>query len=214
MYMCSNRSFKLTPPVLWLQSITHKGSSVSLPLFETLCVSALWYVDTILTSLLSCHFSTVTGPECLAMISSFSNFLCFTSLGLFFLFSFSVPTQSVECSIFSFLANSELLKKLSIHSVCPRPNKGSKSSSTTAAILGVSGLIRLDYRTVFLPVYTRKHHNYPVLDSHSSTVFILNFEAFSGRYCFIDRRHFQSVKLSSLAMFWFGRYRVWNFMFK
>ena len=65
---------------------------------------------------------------------AFSSFLSFTSLGTFFLFSFSVPTQSVECSIFSFLANSGLLK-LSIHNVCPWPNKGSKSSSTTAAIL-------------------------------------------------------------------------------
>jgi len=139
-----------------------------LPLLETLCVSALWYVDTIVTYLLSRHFSTVTGPECLAMISPFSSFLFFTSLGTFFLFSFSVPTQSVECSIFSFLANSGLLKKLSIHSACPRPNKGSKSSSTTAAVLRVSGVIRLECRTVFLPVYTRKHHKYPVLDSHSS----------------------------------------------
>ena len=142
------------------------------------------------------------------MISPFSSFLSFTSLGTFFLFSFSVPTQSVECSIFSFLVKSGLLKKLSIHSVCPRPNKDYKSSSTTAAILGVSGVIRLNCKTVFLPVYTRKHHTYPVLDSHSSKVFILNFEASSGRYCLTDRRPFQSVKLSSMAMFWFGRYRV------
>jgi len=81
-----------------------------------------------------------------------------------------VPTLSVECSIFSFLANSVLLKKLSIHSLCPRPSKSSKSSSTTAAVLGVSGVIRLDCRTVFLPVYTRKHHKHPVLDSHSLKV--------------------------------------------
>jgi len=33
----------------------------------------------------------------------FSSFFSFTSLGTFLLFSFSVPTQSVECSIFSFL---------------------------------------------------------------------------------------------------------------
>jgi len=99
-----------------------------------------------------------------------------------------VPTQSVECLIFSFLANSVLLKKLSIHSLCPRPNKGSKSSSTTAAVLGVSGVIRLDCRTVFLPVYIRKHHKYPVLDSRSLKDFIPNFEAFSGRYCLIDGR--------------------------
>ena len=191
----------------------HKGFSVSLPLLETLCVSALWYVDNIVTFLLSHHFSTVTGPEFLAMISPFSSFSSFTSLRMFFLFSFSVPTQSVECSIFSFLANSGLLK-LSIHSVCPWPNKGSQSSSTTAAVLGVSGVIRLDCRTVFLPVYTRKHHKYPVLDLHSSKVFILNFKAFSGRYCLIDRHPFQSFKLSSLAVFWFGRYRVWNVMFK
>ena len=78
-----------------------------------------------------------------------SSFLSFTSLETFFLFRFSVPTQSVEYSIFSFLANFGLLKKLSIHS--PQPNNGSKSSSTEAAVLGVSGVIRLDYRTVFLP---------------------------------------------------------------
>ena len=36
--------------------------------------------------------------------------------------------------------------------------KGSKSSSTAAAVLRVSGVIRLDCRTMFLPVYTRKHH--------------------------------------------------------
>ena len=104
-----------------------------------------------------------------------------------------MPTQSVECSISSFLANSVLLKKLSIQ--CSRPNKCSKSSSTTAAVLGVSGVMRLDCRTVFLPVYTRRHHKYPVLESHSSKVVILNFEAFSGRYCFIDRRPSQSVNL-------------------
>jgi len=104
------------------------------------------------------------------MISPFSSFLSFTSLGTFFLFSFSVPTQSAEFSIFSFLANSVLVKKLSIHSVCPRTNKGFKSSSTTAVVLGVSRVIRLDCRTVFLPIYTRKHHKYPVLDSHSSKV--------------------------------------------
>jgi len=135
-------------------------------------------------------------------------FLIFTSLGTFFLFSFSVSTQSVERSIFSFLANSGLLKKLLIHSEYPRPNKGSKSSSTTAAVFGISGVIGLDCRTVFLPVYTRKHHTYPVLDLHSLKAFIPNFEAFSGKYCLIDRRPFQSVKLSTVAVFWFGRYRV------
>jgi len=144
-------------------------------------VPALWYIDTIVTFLLSRHFSTVTEPECLAIISPFSSFLSFTSLGMSFLFSFSVPTQSVECSIFSFVANYGLLKKLSSHSACPRPNKSSKSSSTTAAVLGVSGVIRLDCRTVFLYVHTRKHHRYPVIDSHSSKVFIPNLEAFSGR---------------------------------
>ena len=138
----------------------------------------------------------------------FSNFLSFTSLRMLFLFSFSVPTQSVECSIFSFLDNSGLLKKLSIHSICPRPNKGSKSSSSTAYILGVYGVIRLVCRTVFLPVYIIKHHTHPVLDSHSLKVFIPNFEAFSGRYCLIDGCPFPSVKLSSMAVFWFGRYRV------
>jgi len=129
------------------------------------------------------------------------SFLSFTSLGMFFLFSFSVLTQSVECSMFSVLANSGLLKDLSIHSVCPRPKKGSKSYSTTAAILGVSVVIRLDCRTVFLPVYTRKLHKYPVLDSRVSEVFIPNSEVFSGRYCLIDRHPFQSVKLSSVAVF-------------
>jgi hypothetical protein len=74
--------------------------------------------------------------------------------------------------ISSFLANSGLLKKWSIHSICPQPNKGSKSSSTIAAVFGVSGVIRLDCRTVFLPVYTTKHHKYPVLDTHISKVFI------------------------------------------
>ena len=120
-------------------------------------MSALWYVYTIVTFLLSRHFSTVTGPKCLAMISPFFSFLSFTSLEMFFLFSFSVPTQSVESLIFNFLANSGVLKKFSIHSVCPRPNKGPKSSSTTATVFGVSGVIRLNCRTVFLPVYTRKH---------------------------------------------------------
>ena len=81
-------------------------------------------------------------------------------------------TQSVECSIFSFIANSGLLKKLSIHSACPWPNMGSKSSSTTAAVLGVSGVIRLDCGTVFLPLSTRIHHKCPVLDSHRSKVVI------------------------------------------
>ena len=124
-----------------------KGFSVSLPLLETLCVSALWYVDTIVTFLSSRHFSTVTGTEYLAMISPFPNFLSFTSLGMFLLFSFSVSTQSVECLIFSFLANSGLLKKLSICSVCPQPNKASKSFS----YFGVSGIIRLDCRIMFSP---------------------------------------------------------------
>jgi len=151
----------------------HKGFSVSLPLLEIVCVSALWYVDTIVTFPLSRHFSTVTGSECLAMISPFSNLLFFASLGTFFLFSFSVPTQSVE---FRSLASLLILycwrSCQSTAFLCPWPNKGSKSSSTTAAVLGVSGVIRLDCRTVFLPVYTRKHHIYPVLDSHSSKVFI------------------------------------------
>jgi len=103
----------------------------------------------------------------------FFQFLIFHFLGDILFFSFSVPTQSVECSIFSFFANSGPLKKLSIHSVCLRPNKGSKSSSTTAVVLGVSRVIRIDCRTVFLPVYlhTRKHHKYPVHDSHSSIVY-------------------------------------------
>jgi len=131
-------------------------------------VSAVRYVDTIVTFLLSCHFSTVTGPKCLAMISPFSSFLSFTSLGTFFLCSFSVPTQSVECSILSFLANSGLLKKLSIHSICPRSNKGSKNYSTIAAVLGVSGAIRLDCRTIlfliclseiFLPLLCLQYHS-------------------------------------------------------
>ena len=60
---------------------THKGFSVSLPLLETLYVSALWYVDTIITFLLSHHFSTVTGPKCLAMISPPFQFLMFHFLG-------------------------------------------------------------------------------------------------------------------------------------
>ena len=132
-------------------------------------VSAVRYVDTIVTFLLSCHFSTVTGPKCLAMISPFSSFLSFTSLGTFFLCSFSVPTQSVECSILSFLANSGLLKKLSIHSICPRSNKGSKNYSTIAAVLGVSGAIRLDCRTIlfliclseiFLPLLCLQYHSW------------------------------------------------------
>jgi hypothetical protein len=52
----------------------------------------------------------------------------------------------------------------------------------------VSGVISFDCRTVLLPVYTGKHHKYPVFDSHSSKVFIPNLEVFSGRYCLIDRR--------------------------
>ena len=129
MYMCSNWSFKSTPPHVMI--IINHAQGLCLPLLETLCASALWYVDAIVTFLLSRHFSTVTEPECLAVISCFSSFLSLASLGTSFVFSFSVPTESVECSIFSFLANSGLLKKLSIYSVCPRPNKGSKSSSTS-----------------------------------------------------------------------------------
>ena len=143
-----------------------------MPLLETLCVSALWYVDTIVKFLLSRHFSTVTGLECLAMISPLSSFLSFTTLGTSILFSFSVPTKSVECLMFSLLTNSGLLNKLSSHSVFPWPNKCFRISSTIPAVLGLSGVIRLDCRTVFLPVYTRKHHKYPVLDSHTSKVVI------------------------------------------
>ena len=51
-----------------------------MPLLEALCVSALWYVDTVVKFLLSRHFSTVTGLECLAMISALSSFLFFTTL--------------------------------------------------------------------------------------------------------------------------------------
>ena len=151
--------------------ISHAQSLLCfMPLLETLCVSALRYVDTIVKLFLSRHFSIVTGLQFLAMISPLSSFLFFATLGTSILFSFSVPTKSVECLIFSLLANSGLLNKLSSHSGFPRPNKCSRSSSTIAAVLGVSGVIRLDCRTVFLPVYTRKHHKYPVLDSHSSKV--------------------------------------------
>jgi len=112
----------------------------------------------------------VTGPEFLAMISPFSSFLSFTSLGTFFLFTFSVPTQSVECWSLVSLLILDCWRSCQSTALCPRPNKGSKISSTTAAVLGVSGVIRLDCRAVVLPVYTRKHHKYPVLDSHSSEV--------------------------------------------
>ena len=88
----------------------------------------------------------------------------------FLIFRYLGDVRSVECSISSLLTNSGRLKKLSSHSIFPRPNKGSRSSSTVAAVLGMSGVIRLDCRTVFLPVYTRKHHKYPVLHSHSSKV--------------------------------------------
>jgi hypothetical protein len=71
------------------------------------------------------------------------------------------------------------VKKCLIHSVFPRPNKDSKSSRIKVALLGLSGVIRLDCRTVVLPVYTRKHQKYPVLVSHISKVFIPNFEAFT-----------------------------------
>jgi len=169
-FMCSNWSFKSTPFMLWLQSIMHQVVTDSFPLLETLCVSALWYVDTVVTFLSSRHFSAVTEPEELDTISPFSSFLSFTSLGTFFLFRFSVPTRSVDCSIFSLLANSGQLKKLSSHSVFPQPNKSSRSSSTIAAVVGVTGVIRLDCRTVFLSVHTRKHHKYAVLDPHSSIV--------------------------------------------
>ena len=111
-------------------------------LLETLCLFVLWYIDTMVTFHLSSNFSTLTGLEYLAMISPFSSFLSFTSLGTFFLFSFSVPSQSVQFSKFSFFANSGLLKKFSIHSLCPRPNKGTKSSNTTAAILRLLELCR------------------------------------------------------------------------
>jgi len=48
---------------------------MSLSVLETLCVSALRYVDTVVTFLLSSHFITVTGPEYLALLSPFSRFL-------------------------------------------------------------------------------------------------------------------------------------------
>ena len=82
-----------------------------MPLLETLYVSPLWYVDTVFKFLLSRHFSTVTGLECLAMISPRSSFLSFATLGTSILLSFSAPTQSVECLIFSLLTISGLLNK-------------------------------------------------------------------------------------------------------
>ena len=53
---------------LFFYSVMNKGFSVPLPLLKGLqCV----YVDTIVTFILSHHFSTVTGPEHLAMNSLF-----------------------------------------------------------------------------------------------------------------------------------------------
>ena len=72
-----------------------------------------------------------------------------------------------------------------------------------AAVLGVSGVIKLSSKIVFFLVYTRKHHKYPVVDLHSSKVFIPNFEAFSGRYCLIDRRPFQCQSFNN------GNVLVW-----
>ena len=60
-----------------------------------------------------------------------------------------VTLQKIVAHAFQYVPrNSGLLKKLSIHSVCPRPNKGYKSSSTKAAVMGESGVIRLDCRTL------------------------------------------------------------------
>ena len=71
-YTCATTgpSNRLPPCYDYNQSHT-KASLLSLPLLETICLSALWFVDTIDTFHLSHHFSTVTGPECLAMISPF-----------------------------------------------------------------------------------------------------------------------------------------------
>jgi len=69
MYMCSNWFFKSTPPCYDYNQSCTKASLFTL--LETLCMYALWYVDTIVTFLLSRHFSTVTGPKCLAMTSPF-----------------------------------------------------------------------------------------------------------------------------------------------
>ena len=46
----------------------------------------------------------------------------------------------------------------------------SGSFVTTAAVLGVSGIIRFDSKTVFFLLYIRKHHINPVSDLHCSKV--------------------------------------------
>jgi hypothetical protein len=46
----------------------------------------------------------------------------------------------------------------------------SGSFITKSAVLGVSGIIRLDSKTVFVLLYTRKLHIYPVSDLHCSKV--------------------------------------------
>jgi len=109
--------------------------------------SALQYVYTIVTFLLSHYFSTMSRPEYLTTISRFFSFFSVTSLRTVLLFKWTVPTQSVGCSMFSCLANSGLLHTLSVLSIRTRPNSGSKSFSTLSAVMGVSGVIKLDFRT-------------------------------------------------------------------
>jgi hypothetical protein len=107
--------------------------------------SALQYVYTTVTFLLSHYFSTTPRHEHLTTVS---RFFSVTSLGTVFLFNLTVPTQSVESSMFSCLANSGLPHKVFIYSIRTRPNSGSKSFSTLSTVLGFSGIMKLDYGTL------------------------------------------------------------------
>jgi hypothetical protein len=144
-------SSQLLPCCGYNQWHTKASQSSSLPFSPTLmcCTVVCWHHSyfSFVTS-----FNIVTGPKCFTTISPFFNLLPSTSLQMFLPFNFSVPTQSVERSIFSCYANSGLLYKFSTCSVRPWPNKGSETFGTTAAVLGISGVTRHNSRTVFLPV--------------------------------------------------------------
>jgi len=97
------------------------------------------------------------------MISPFSSFLPFTSLGMLFLFSFSVPTQSVECSGFS-------CQNFFCHCNAPiiTPEWTAEWSALTENMQGKYHMLiatpneRLNYS---LPIYRRNQHMISVLTS-------------------------------------------------
>jgi hypothetical protein len=159
------------------------GLTVSLLLIVTVLVSWLWYVEIIVTTFLSLHLVTETGPEFCAIISPF--FLSFVSFTFFehFFSSVSVFRQSVLCTVFNILARQDELWKLSIHTIRPCFNRGSTSFRT----VGVS-CDQGESSSVSLPAYTRKDQMYPVIASHSSQVLVPNLDAFRGRYSLKDRR--------------------------